>query len=97
VVVRHLDVVCIAVLETKADPPLLVDADGVLAFAVSAQGVKPIADRDREVIELLRKVNVLQSLHCASDDAGWQTSGLSRDEQVPRVLVSKGLNHTGNA
>jgi hypothetical protein len=70
VIVRHLDVVRIAILEAKANPPLVVDGDSMLTHTVPAQGVKPIAGRDPEVIELRRKVNILQSPHCPSDDVG---------------------------
>jgi hypothetical protein len=93
VVVGYLDIVCIAVLEAKADPPLIVDANGVLPFSISAQDVKPIAGRDPEIIKPRRKVNILQSLHRPSDDVWWQPARLACDEQVARVLVSERLDH----
>jgi hypothetical protein len=43
VVVRYLNVIRIAIFEAKADPPLLVDVDGVLALSISQQGMEPIA------------------------------------------------------
>jgi hypothetical protein len=93
VVVGHLNAIRISILEAKADPPLAVDVDGVLAFAISAQGMKPVAGRDPEIIELRRKVNILQPLYRPSDDVGWQPARLACDEQVARVLVSERLDH----
>ena len=69
-VVGHLYIESMAILEAEADSPLLVDEDRVLALSIATQGMQAIAGRDSEVIELLCKVNVFQSLLCASDDAG---------------------------
>jgi hypothetical protein len=35
----------------EADPPLVVDADAVLAFAVTAQGLQRVAGQGREVLQ----------------------------------------------
>jgi len=59
VVVRYLNVIRIAIFEAKADPPLLVDVDGVLALSISQQGMEPIAGRKSQVIEVLCVVNIL--------------------------------------
>jgi hypothetical protein len=49
VIVRHFDIVGIAVGEPEADPPLVVDGDGVLSLAVCAEPVKPVARRNPEI------------------------------------------------
>ena len=93
VVVRHLDAMRIAILEAKANPPLVVDVDGVPALPISAQGMKPVAGGDPEIIEPCREVNILQSLHRSPDDIWWQPARLACEEQVAGVLVSKRLDH----
>ena len=45
VIVADFDVVCVAVDEPKADTPLIVHGDGVLALAVSLERMEAIARR----------------------------------------------------
>lgn len=45
VIVGNLDIVRTIVLPSKANPPLVVDADGVLAISIAFQGFQPIAWR----------------------------------------------------
>jgi hypothetical protein len=49
--VAELDVIGITILETKADSPLIIDADRVLARPVPLQGIKTIARRNTQVTE----------------------------------------------
>jgi len=97
VVVGHLDFIGVAIFEAKADPPLVVDVDGVLALPISAQGMQPVANGDSELVELLCEVNMIQPSYGPSDDVWWQPSGLPREEQVARMLVSERLDHVCNA
>jgi hypothetical protein len=46
VIVRKFYVVRIAIGETKADAPLIVDGDGKLALPIPFQFMKPVAGRD---------------------------------------------------
>jgi len=74
VVVGYLNAIRVAILEAKANPPLVVDTDGVLALPISAQGMKPVAGRDSEVIEVRCKVNMLQSSYRPLNKVRWQAS-----------------------
>jgi hypothetical protein len=51
VVVDDLDIVRIRASPSETDPPLVVDANAVLAIPVALQGFKPIARRDPQVIQ----------------------------------------------
>jgi hypothetical protein len=51
VIVDDLDVMGISVVPDEADPPLLVDADAVLASPIPEQGLEPIAGRDLQRIQ----------------------------------------------
>ncbi len=48
-VIYDLDVVGVAFLPTKADPPLAVDSNRVLSFAISAEGLQPIAGKATQI------------------------------------------------
>ena len=50
-VVADLDVKGVAILEPKADPPLIVDRYRVLTFAVTLQSVQAVAPWRLQVIE----------------------------------------------
>jgi len=62
-IIRDFNVVGIAILETKADSPLVVDGDGVLTFPFPFQCVKAIARGHPKVIKECGQVNVLQTSH----------------------------------
>ena len=51
VVIDNLNLVRAVGLPLEADAPLLVDADGLLAFAVSLEGFEPVSGGDVEVVE----------------------------------------------
>ena len=47
-VINNLDVVTVAIAPYKANPPLIVNANGVLALAIAAQSLKAISRRCRQ-------------------------------------------------
>jgi hypothetical protein len=51
-VITDFDIVCIAVDKPEAYAPLIIDGDGMLAFSVASESVKPIAGRDLQVFQL---------------------------------------------
>jgi hypothetical protein len=51
VIVDNLDIVRGSVLPTKADTPLVVDANAVLTLSVAAQRLEPIARGDGQVLD----------------------------------------------
>ncbi len=53
-VASDLDIIGIAIYESEADPPLVVDGDGVLAFSVSSKPMESIARGNPQVIQALR-------------------------------------------
>jgi hypothetical protein len=60
VVVRDLDSVRVSVPPHKADAPLIVDPNAVLALAVSMQGFQPVASWNGQVAELRREMYLVQ-------------------------------------
>jgi hypothetical protein len=51
VIVRYLDTFGIAVVPDEANPPLIVDPDTVLTFAIALQRFKTIGRRYPEIIQ----------------------------------------------
>jgi hypothetical protein len=59
-VVHDRDVVRIAVAPAKADSPLIVDSNAVLAGPIAAQLLQPIAGRDSKIVQDLAGVHQQQ-------------------------------------
>jgi hypothetical protein len=96
VIVRHFDIVGIAVGEPEADPPLVVDGDGVVSLAVSAEPVKAVARRSPEIVQACRQIDVLELPSRSPQDIRRQPPRPTRCEERFGVLVRKGLDHPRN-
>jgi len=59
-VVAYFDVVGVAVHEPKADSPLFVDRNRMLAFAITSEAMQPVAGGDLEVAENSRRIDLLE-------------------------------------
>jgi hypothetical protein len=60
VIVNDLDVEGVCTFPAKADPPLIVDADTVLPFALALQRFESVARRYPKIIESKRSMQVQQ-------------------------------------
>jgi hypothetical protein len=54
--VHNLDIVSIAIAPDKADSPMVIDADAVLALAITRELFKAIARRNAQILQPLRVV-----------------------------------------
>jgi hypothetical protein len=52
VIVGDLYIISVTISPDKADSVLIVDADAVLAFAISRQSFEVIAREDRQIVQL---------------------------------------------
>jgi len=59
-IIHNLDVKRIFALPAEAEPPLVIDAEAVLAGAVSFQGFQPVAGRQHQVAQFPRAVQLRQ-------------------------------------
>jgi hypothetical protein len=57
VIINDLDLESVASFPSKTDPPLVIDANTVLARAIAFELLQAIAGRDAEVFELLGSVD----------------------------------------
>jgi hypothetical protein len=82
------------VIPTKADAPLIVDADAVLTLAVALEGFEPIARRASEVCKLLARRQYLElAPGCPLD--GFESPNRLIIRQRFRVPAAKALDHSG--
>ena len=95
-VIDELDVVGIGILPTETDPPLIVDADTVLAAAITLEFLEPVPRRHPKVVERLGGVhgNELPQHHAPElrrVSPHWLTA-----EQAPRIPIAEALDHAQN-
>ena len=92
-VVAHFDIVGLAVLEQKADSPLVVDGNRMLALAVASKRMQPVARWNSQVAKDGRRVYLLKLAQGPLHDVRREPTCLAGHEQVLRSLVCKGLDH----
>jgi hypothetical protein len=96
VVVAALDVVSVAIHEVEADAPLSVDGQGVLAFAVTDEGVQAISSRNSQRVHADHPVDQVQLPDRTNRNVWWYTRCPASGEEFPRALVSKALDRDCN-
>jgi hypothetical protein len=77
----------------EANPPLVVDADGVLAFAVSFEGFETVAGRDGEVIEFGDGVELCEFSQGHTLDVWWKAAGFPLVEESFGVFTGERSDH----
>lgn len=93
-IVAELDVVRVAIIEPKADAPLIIDRDGMLPCTVAFECVEPVAGRNAQVGHLRRHMHRFELSQGAARDVGPHSPGLSRAEVLLGLTVGEGLDHT---
>ena len=68
-VVNDLNPFWTSVAPPKADSPLIVDSDTVLARAITTQTLEPVARRNPEVFQTTRSINLAQLAQRDAHDA----------------------------
>ncbi len=96
VVIRGFHVVGVSVLEAKADPILLVDADGPLSLPVSAEPVQPVPRRLRELLDALHPIQLCQ-LHLRPPPGPLRNRPRPAPLKEPPYSLSLKLLIVGNA
>ena len=56
-IIHNLRLLRVAGPPHETDPPLIVDADAVLPFAVRVQRLQPVARRDTQIVQSLGRVD----------------------------------------
>lgn len=94
-VIDNFDAVGVVGLPAKADTPLIVDPDAVLAFSVSAKLLQSITWWNSQVIERFGSIDKQEFPQCGSPQ--WWREPLHRlpMKQPLRLVVGKTLDHAG--
>jgi hypothetical protein len=91
-VVCYFNVIGVSVFPTKADPPLIVDPDTVLPFAVSLQGFQPVPRRNAKVLKVPGQVKIQEPPPCNAFDRT-KPRYVQIIEQRPCFGVAEGPDH----
>ena len=92
-IVNNLDLVGIAILPPKADPPLLIDANTVLSGPIASEFLEAIAWWRPEIVEGAGGIHDDElSKHCPPQVAGIMSHGLAPKEPFG-VSVPEALDH----
>jgi hypothetical protein len=93
VIIDDLNLVGIAILPAKADPPLLVHANTVLAGSIASELLQPISRGHAEVAELLGRIHGHKlTQHRALETRGISSDGLA-SEQSLGIAIGEGVDH----
>jgi hypothetical protein len=77
-VVAELDVVRVPIRESKADAPLIVHRDRILASSIPGQRMEPITGWNTQVVEAHGKIDILELSSRSLRNVGWHPPGLAR-------------------
>ena len=94
VVVAHLDIERIAVLEPKADSPLVIDGNGSKALVIPRRGMRAISPRHFQVVEGCRQVDVLEFSNRPLDDFGRRSLCFSFFKEISRPAIGVEIRAT---
>jgi hypothetical protein len=92
-VVAELDVIPVAVGKPKADPPLIVDRDGMLPRSITFEGVQPIPWRHAQIRELRGNVDGFKLPQRSPSDIRRHLLRLPRAEELLGLAIGEGLDH----
>lgn len=92
-VIDDLDLVRTVFPPADADAPLVVDSDGVLAFAVSLEDFQAVAGRDGEMFEFSDRVELGQYPQCNALDVRRERAGFPFTEEEGGLLAGEGTDH----
>jgi hypothetical protein len=94
VVIDDFHVVGVTVDPSKADTPLIVDPDAVLAFAIPFEGCEPIGRRNAQIIQHGSVAKHAQFAARHGLDIGGQVPGWRSAADLFRFLVGKVPDHS---
>ncbi len=51
VIIRELDIICVTLEEPETDPPLVIHRNGILAFSIPFEWVKPVVEGNLQIVQ----------------------------------------------
>ena len=92
-VVDDLDVICVSVLPAKANAPLIVDANTVLARAVAFELFESVARRHTQVVELLGGINEANLAEHEPEQVGREPPDALPLKHALGISIREALDH----
>jgi hypothetical protein len=93
VIIYDFHIVTITVLPSKTNPPLLVDANAILTYAITAQFLQSVSRQDFQIVKLFRRVENFQFHSRLALDIRWQGTGFLALKEFFGLFIGEGLNH----
>ena len=95
-IIRNLDIIGIAFMPFKANAPLPVDADSVLAFSITFKGVELVTRIQHERFKTYSRVKNHQSFSCLTLK-GLKATHPPVLKKLLCIFTGKGFDHKGEA
>jgi hypothetical protein len=92
-VVHNLHIVGVIVFPVETDPPLIIDADTVLALPVAGKRLKPVPGRDPEIRQRHRRIQQVEFPLCLSLNTRREFPGSFPSEQFLGIPAPEGFDH----
>lgn len=92
-IVGDFYVVGVSIFPAKADAPLLVNADAVLAFAVAGQCFQLVAGRKPKIVEALCAVKLIELHNRPADDLRGEAFWALALKYPCRLFAFEALDH----
>jgi hypothetical protein len=92
-VVYDFDFMGVLIDPTKADAPLVVDADAVLAAAVTLEGFQAVAGRETHDVESVGGIELEKLSSGRALDIGWQVTRGGAGKELFGFGVGEASNH----
>lgn len=70
-IIGYFHIIGVAIFPNKANAPLVVDGNGMLAGAVASQKMQAVAGWNFEIFESRRQIDVFQTANSSADDFRW--------------------------
>jgi hypothetical protein len=93
VIVRHFNIVGVAILPAEADAPLIVDTNAVLTDAIARQSFQPIGGRNPQIVQALSSVELDQFAPRDTVQVGRKVAQELALKEPLSVLIIEGLDH----
>jgi hypothetical protein len=93
VIVTELNIERIPIRKAEADPPLVIDRDGVLPGAVAFERMQPIAGRDLQVGQRRGDMNGFKLTEGSARHIRRDALRLAGPKELLRLTIREGLDH----
>lgn len=95
-VVAELDVVRVPIRESKADAPLIVHRDRILASSIPGQRMEPITGWNTQVVNARSKIDILELSSRSLRNVWWDPPRFAKGVQLLGTTISERLYHLTN-